>query len=404
MASAPMCPAEDFDYTSRGIGSRLHDDLKGLREEAAAVYSQQLDGHWIITRYEQIVAAAMDTATFGSAQGVVLPHPGHVARAVPLESDPPEHTVYRRFLQPRFRKAAVSQLEERLRDIVTTCLDAVAQAGKCDLVTALTEVVPCIAIGELLGLPDTDRERWRSLVVESLDSGVARDAERNAAAVRAMANYLTAAIDSRRGAPDDGGILWQLANDQIDGAPITTEKALGLAHLVLFAGHSTTAHVASTMFYLLATLPAVRADLLYDPERILPFIDEVLRYDTSVTGMARTATCPHEIDGRQIGAGDKVLLMFTSGNRDERVFTNPDVFDIDRKGRPHLSFGWGPHRCLGEHIARMELRIMVEEVLRRMPDFQLVAGFVPEYMVGVDRGLPALPVIFTPSRSEAMAR
>lgn len=396
MSPDARCPAKDFNYADRAIGPDFHALLKGLRDEAPAVYSEQLDGHWIITRYDAVVAAAMDTTTFSSAQGVMIPSPGHAARAVPLESDPPEHTRYRKFLLPRFRKAETRKLEEGIRAIVLNSLAKVVEQGECDLVEALTDVVPCIAIAELLGLPEEDRESWRHRAVTVLRSAYEGDAETNAKASQEMGAYLYAAVETRRGAPDDGGLLWQLANDEIEGESLTTEMALGIAILVLFAGHDTTAQVASSLFYLLATRPDLRSTLIENPDRIPDFIEEGLRFDTSVTGMARTATCPHQVDGQQIAEGDKVLLMFTSGNRDERVFPNPDEFDLDRRGRPHLAFGWGPHRCLGEHIARLELRLMIEEVLRLIPDFQLADGFVPEYNAGVSRGVTSLPVAFRP--------
>jgi cytochrome P450 len=395
--------ADAFDFTDPETVERLYEVYAAMRSRSGAVFSPKLGGHWAITRYEDIIEVCKDPVTFSSAQGATLPVMGNVVPVVPLESDPPEHTRYRRFLGPRFRKAATDLMEPTIRRIVRGCLDKVRGTGECDLVPTLCNQVPAIVIADLLGLPEKDWDAFHTWTADMEQSAYAGDTEANARAAKAIGGYLADAIERRRGSTDDGGVLHQLANSRVEGEPIPPERALGMALLILQAGHETTAHAAASMLYYLADRPELRDRLRGNPQLIAKFVTESLRYEAPVTGMARTATCPANIDGNDIAEGDKLLLLFTSANHDERVYSNPETLDLERNERSHLAFGYGAHRCLGEQLAILELNVIVDEVLRALPDYALKPGTVLTHAPWTARGPVSLPVLFTPTAQEMSA-
>jgi cytochrome P450 len=375
-----------------------------MRSRSAAVFSPKFGGHWAITRYSDVVEIARDTAGFSSAEGVTIPDVGNVVRSIPLEVDPPEHAKYRRFLGPRFRRAGTEEMEPNVRRIVARRLDAIRGLGACDLVPSLTDQIPSMVIADLLGLPEQDWDIFRGWTNTMQVTAYSGDTDANMQASQALAGYLLGAIESRRGrADDDGGVLYQLANGEIDGAPIPPDRALGMSLLILMAGHETTANAAASLLYFLADKPQLREQLCESPELVSRFVNEGLRYAAPVTGMSRTATCPHQIDGNEIAAGDKLLLLFSAANHDERVYADPEQFDLERDERPHLAFGFGVHRCIGEQLAILELRVIVSEVMRAIPDYQLVPGTVITHRPWVSRGPMSLPVTFTPSLAPGLS-
>jgi cytochrome P450 len=389
--------AEKFDFSDPDTVETLYEVYDVLREKSSVVYSPVFDGHWAVTRYETLVELAKDTKTFSSAQGSTIPDVGLTTRSIPLELDPPDHTPYRRYLGPRFRKASVDTMEPSFRGIVQTCLDRFRENGEADLVHELCERVPSIVIAQMLGLPEEDWDQFRAWTTAIQKTAYSGDTEGNARAAGALGGYLMAAIDSRRGLEDDGGVLWQLANESIDGEPIPTEKGLGIAILILMAGHETTASAGASMAYHLADKPELRARLLAEDGLIEKFINEMLRLEAPVTGMRRTVTTPVTVDGNDLVPGDKMLMLFSAANHDPAVYSNPNEFDLDRKERSHLAFGYGAHRCLGESVAILELKCLLQELLVTLPDYALKPGTVVEHTPGIARGPKALPVVFTPS-------
>lgn len=392
--------AASFDYTDPETVERLYEVYGEMRGRSAAVFSPKFGGHWAITRYSEIVEITRDTVGFTSTEGVTIPDVGNVVRSIPLEVDPPEHGKYRRFLLPRFRRAGTDEMEPNVRRIVARRVDAIRGLGTCDLVPSLTDQIPSMVIADLLGLPEQDWDTFRGWTNTMQVTAYSGDTEANTQASQALAGYLRNAIEQRRGSTeDDGGVLYQLANGEIDGAPIPLDRALGMSLLILMAGHETTANAAASLLYFLADKPNLRDRLRESPELVARFVNEGLRYAAPVTGMSRTATCPHLIDGNEIAAGDKLLLLFSAANHDERIYSDPELFDLDRDERPHLAFGFGVHRCIGEQLAILELKVIVSEVLRAIPDYQLVPGTVITHRPWVSRGPMSLPVTFTPSNA-----
>jgi cytochrome P450 len=388
---------QDFDYTDPETVARLHEVFAQLRAQSAATHTPKFGGHWAVTRFDEVISIAKDTKGFTSTEGVTVPVARGPLPVFPIEVDPPEHSKYRQFLAPRFRKGQVALLEDSIRQITRGCLDAVREAGVCDLVPALTEQVPAVVIAVLLGLPEQDWDTYRELTTAMQSSAYSEDATAGAAAYEKFGAYLATALERRRHGEDDSGLLFQLANGLVDGEVLSSEVAIGMAQLVLSAGHETTASAAATQLHYLAKNPELRQCLIDDPKLIPSFVAEALRYEAPVTGMSRTATCPHNIDGNNIEPGDKVVMMFSAANHDERIYTDPDSFDIERNERSHLAFGFGVHRCLGEPLAILELEIIIAEVLRVIPDYQLEPGFDVTFTPGITRGPKSLPVTFTAS-------
>ncbi len=203
---------------------------------------------------------------------------------------------------------------------------------------------------------------------------------------------------ARRGKEDDDTVLGAIANATIDGRHLSDREIRGFTHLLAIAGHETTVNSLSTMLYHLLSEPGLKADLIEHPERIPAMVEESLRYEAPVMSMARTVVHETELGGQQFCPGDKILLAYISANHDDAVFDEPERFDIDRSNNTaHLAFGTGTHKCLGEHLARVEMRVVTEEVLRLMPDVALVEGYEPAWLPArTVRGLQTLPVRFTP--------
>lgn len=389
---------QDFDYTDPETVSRLHEVLATMRAQSGAVHTSAFDGHWVVTRYNDIVAVARDTVSYTSTKGVSVPITRGPIPACPIELDPPEHTPYRQFLIQRFRKGNVAELAPTIRQITRDCLNAVRESGSCDLMLNFGDQVPALVIAKLLGLPEEDWRDFREWSHQMATTAYEKDAAASAEVYAKIGGQLAASIESRRDAPSDGGLLHQLANEIVNGERIPTDVALGMAFLTLVAGHETTAKASGSQLLFLDRNPEMRQLLIDDPSQIAAFVNEALRMEGPVTGMSRTATCPRQIDGQAIQTGDTVLMMFTAANRDDRVYTDPDTFDISRRERSHLGFGFGVHRCLGEHLAILELEIMLDEVLTTIPDYR-VTGDDIEMTPGTTRGPRFLPVTFTPSHA-----
>ena len=269
---------------------------------------------------------------------------------IPAGVDPPEHTKYRRILQPFFMPVAMPSYEEPLRAVARENLEKVASQGEADLVQVLGRTVPPVAITSMFGLPLTDAERFMDWTERLMATGFAGDLAGNQAVTEELEDYLEAACLERRG-HDDGSILAAIANATVDDErPLTSDEIRGMTHLLAVAGHETTVNAIGTMLYHVATQPGLKQQLLDDPASIPAMVEEALRYDSAVMSMSRTVVTETEIGGQQMEPGDQVLLAYISANRDDRHFDRPDEFVVPREGNTHLAFGSGVHKCIGEHL------------------------------------------------------
>jgi cytochrome P450 family 142 subfamily A polypeptide 1 len=361
-----------------------------MRKEAP-VYWDDHTGIWGITRYEDIMAVARDHKTFCSGQGS---RPESLSPQM-INSDPPEHDLRRGIIRAGFTPRRVQAHESYLRDKVRQLIDAVAERGSCDFVRDLATPLPMYMIGELMGLPEEDHERllhWSDIFA----SGNFEDMEALTRAARECSAYFRPIIEERRGS-DGEDLISLVANARIDGRGLSMEDLFAEVTLILVGGDETTRHVMSGGLEALMRDRAQWEALRTDRALLKGATEEMLRWVTPVKNMNRTATRDVELGGRRIREGDKMLLLYHSGNRDERVFADSERFDIRRFPNDHLAFGgYGRHHCLGAALARLELRVLFDELLDRLPEIDLADPEAPldQRRGNFVLGLETLPVVF----------
>ncbi|HKJ54390.1 MAG TPA: cytochrome P450 [Nitriliruptoraceae bacterium] len=385
--------------------------LARLRDQQPVARASDPDGNrvWLVTRHADIVAVSKDTATFSSRRGVVTLEPldQHQldTRRVLMEQDPPLHAAWRRLLNADFTPRAVRGLEEGIRLFTAATLDAIDGSATIDGVVDIAEQVPIKVLCQLLGVPD-DRARElvslgnRMVSATGDDEAEGMDPEdlrllpfSHPAALDGLAMARELATQRRARPTDD--ITSLLVHGEVDGRPLTeTEFEMTWLFLVL-AGNETTRHAISHALHLLAHRPDLFDQWAADPDLDQAAADEVIRLSSPIVWHKRTATVDTQIAGQPIAAGDAVLLVFASGNRDARVFTDPDEPDLSRSPNPHVSFGrGGPHFCLGAHLARLEVAVVVREFLDRVATVQ-PAGPAVRLESNHFNGLRHLPLAVT---------
>ena len=359
------------------------------------VYNDPASGLWALLLHEDIIWAERHREIFSSA-------PGSRPRTGPqpsmIDSDDPIHLRRRHLVDKGFAMSRVAAYEDWIRSIVTELIDAVEQAGSCDLVHDLASPLPTAVIADLLGVRPEDRatlQRWSDEMVSGADGpqNVTPDVLDAAASYYA---YMNEVFDDRRAQPRED-LISVLVHARIDGEGLTHDELLGESLLLLVGGNETTRNAISGGVDALLRDRGQWERLLEQPELIPGAVEECLRWVTPVINMARTTTQDVEVRGRTIPEGEQVLLMYASGNRDEHVFEDPDRFDIARDPNPHVTFGYGTHYCLGASLARVEIRVMLQELTRRLPDLALAdpSAAVQRTHSSFIRGLVSLPVRFS---------
>jgi linalool 8-monooxygenase len=357
------------------------------------------DGFWSLTKAQDIAAISKDSATYSSARNGVfiseeMPLPVDVVRAVVLGKDPPEHTKYRVIVQKVMTPKMINALEDKIRDRVTRLLDAVCEQGSCDVVRDLSVELPLQTIAELLGVPQEDRMQlfeWTNQIEEATQ-GHADGMQ----AFGEIAMYLTGLIAQRKENPGDD-LVTLLINAEVDGEQLNDLELTAFFALLMFAGNDTTRNTSSGGVLALIEHPDQYAKLREDPSLIPGAVEEILRWVTPVMWFRRTPTTDVEIRGVPIKEGAKVVIWYASGSRDEELVDDPMRFDVTRPKVDHQAFGGGGrHFCIGSSLARLQLRVLFEELTRRVPDMEL-AG--PPQRQGSNwvSSLVSLPIKFTPS-------
>ena len=359
---------------------------RDLREKCPVAHSDEFGGFWMLSRYHDIRKAARDPQLFTSSQGVTLPPVGNPMPFLPIELDPPKHPKYRKTMQTWFSVRAIEKLEPTVREVVNNLIDQIEPHGHADLTQALAGPLPPIVIALLLGLPQEDWPRFRELAETMVNSAEEQDEERNAVSAMELMGYLYNQIEARREAPADD-MLTRMIGIEIDGEPIAPDAVLGLAFFLLMAGHETSVGGISMMLMHIAKNPDVQQRLIEDRSLIPKAVEEALRLEPPIQTIARTVAKDICLRGVDLAEGEKVVLAWGSANRDTAIFDRPDEFVVDRARNPHIAFGDGIHRCLGAALARLEMRIVLEEVLRRIPGYRIadesqieVGGFLARHV------------------------
>jgi cytochrome P450 len=394
VALTPAEPDPPFDYRDEFIRAHEEDYFRTQRERCPVLRSEEFGGFWALTKFDDIAAAAHDHEHFTTTGGPTIPSFGRPYGAKPLTSDPPEHAKYRKILQPFFTAAAVAAMEPLVRTIVRERVADIRDRGAADFMTELGEPVPAEVMAVTLGV---GRERAVEISLmnkKTQSSAINADAAGTAEVQARILEFITAEIESRRREPRDD-LLSAIVHSEVDGEPITDDIRYGMAMMLIVAGTDTTVSgITNTLALLAHRSVGYRGSLLAEPDLLSGFVNESLRYDAPVFGLARTVREPVRMRGVAMRPGDRVLLLWGSGNRDADRWADADTFDPDRKETGNLTFGWGRHRCIGDHLAKLEIRVVVEEVLRTMPGYRLAdAGPLP-MRTDLEHGPRSLPVVW----------
>lgn len=365
---------EHFDHTDPVAAQDVYGPLAHARERCPVLFSAKHGGFWVLTRYADVIDAANDYAHFTTRHGVTIPPLGLAVSSVPLMTDPPEHTAYRRSLQPFFSPSAIAGHEPAVRKIVVDQIVSFASRGEADLVKELARPVPCTVVAVILGLEPATWPAFNAWVQAMEDASLAGDLQGRDRNSMALKDFLVSEIESRKGRPQND-LLSVIARLEIGGEAVPDVIRYGMAQLLLVAGHDSTVSGIANLLRHLMEHPDLRRRLPHDRELLDQVIDESLRFESPVFGLARTVETDTSIDGVTLSRGDRVLVSFGAANHDPARFPDPDAFCPMRpEVAAHVAFGHGRHRCLGEHLARLELRVTVEELLTRIPDYHLQEG------------------------------
>jgi len=390
----------EFDPYAYEIHADPYPVYAALRAHAP-VYRNERLGFWALSRHADVLAAFRDPERFSNRNGVSLDPaawtPAAQATMSFLAMDPPRHTRMRALVSRGFTPRRIAELEPRIRELARQHLDRVVEAGRCDFIADFAGQLPMDVISEMLGVPEADRDRlrtWADAVVHR-EEGITDIPPAAIEAAASILGYFNDLVAERRTQPRDD-LTGALLAAEIDGDRLTDYEVLGFLFLMIIAGNETTTKLLGNALYWLWRNPDQRRLVQDDPTLIPRWVEETLRYDGSTQALARTVATDVDLHGHTLRANDRVVLLIGSANRDERVFPEPDRFDIRRDTSALLSFGHGTHFCLGAALARLEGRVALEEVQARLPDFEIdPAGIARIHSVNV-RGFAALPITFTP--------
>ena len=357
---------DDIRLLSPAFYADPHERFTWMRANAP-VYWDDATGIWGIACYADLMHVAKEWEVFCSGEG------SRPDSSVPsmINMDPPQHVLRRRIISAGFTQRRVQDHEPYLRRKVNDLIDAVAARGECDFVREIATPLPMHMIAELMGLPEADYEKllhWSDLFA----TGNAELADQVRAAILEYSHYIVGVIAKRRGGSAED-LVSLAVNAEVDGERLTEEDLIFETMLVLVGGDETTRHVISGGLEALLRRPEQMAKLRANPALVPSAVEEMLRWTTPIQNMNRTATRDTELCGQTIRAGDRMLLLYPSANRDESVFERPFEFEIERAPNDHVAFGgFGRHHCLGAQLARLELRVLFEELLMRMPEIALL--------------------------------
>ncbi len=379
-------------------GREPHDAYAWMRANAPVYYDERND-LWAAASYATVKQASVDTESFSNAQGI---RPKSAPLPMMIEFDAPEHVLRRRLVSEGFTPKRVRAMEDRLRVACDAIIDTVCEQGHCDFVADIAAPLPIAVIGDMLGFAPENRGellRWSDDMLKSQGSPDPGDMERAMEAFVGYTGYINPVLAERRADKSTDDLVGVLCQAEMEGHSLDDDSLVHETLLILIGGDETTRHVISGGMDELLAHPDQVARLAADPAGLMPgAVEEMLRWVSPIKNMARTATRDVELGGETIGAGQQIILLYPSANRDAEVFDRPDVFDIARTPNPHIAFGFGAHFCLGNQLARLELKVMFEQLLARLPDIRLAVdrSALPRREANFISGIERMPVEFTP--------
>jgi cytochrome P450 len=368
-----------------------------LRSRCPVAHTDRWEGSWLPTTYADVTTIARDIEHFSSRSVSVMPPPKNQLQAgvlpagvPPISADPPTHTWTRRLMLPWFSPRRVDEYEVYTRALCRRLVDGFIERGRCDAAADYAQQIPVRVIGIVLGVPEEMSDAFTGWVRDVLE--FAHDEERRTRGRDELVAYLLGEMAKRRTDPGDD-LISELLHTEVDGEPVSDGHVLGMAALTLIAGVDTTWSAIGSAMWHLATNPSDLARLRDEPTLMPTAVEEFLRAYSPVT-MARIVTEDIEFQGCPMKAGDRVLMNFPSANRDPSAFPDADKVLIDRQVNRHVAFGAGIHRCAGSNLARMELRVAIEEFIGRIPSFHLDPDGEVTWAGGQVRGPRTVPVLF----------
>jgi cholest-4-en-3-one 26-monooxygenase len=380
-----------------------HDAWAWMRANAP-VYFDEASGVWGITRYEDVREVSKHPETFSNAGGI---RPENPPIPMMIDMDDPEHWKRRKLVNRGFTPKRVRGEEDKIQHACDWIIDQVCEQGECDFVRDIAMALPMIMIGDMLGVDPPDRAdllRWSDEMLSALVGH--QTEEEMARAATSFGDYTTyaAGVIERRRAEATDDLMSVLVHAEVDGERLSDDEIIHESLLILIGGDETTRHVISGGMYQLIVDPDQRDALVADRDLLPTAVEEMLRWVSPIKNMCRTATVDTELRGQQVSAGQKLMLFYPSANRDDEVFDDPFRFDIRRTPNEHVAFGFGPHFCLGASLARLELLVMFDRLLDRLPDMEMAEAGEPGYRAAnFVSGYEKMPVRFTPTAPVGVA-
>jgi cytochrome P450 len=380
----------------------VHDDpyptYRRLRDEAPVYRNDEL-GFWALSRYADVLDGFHDQERLRSSGGITLEQKPDFPMLI--TTDPPGHTQLRRLVSRAFTPRRVADMEPEIRALSTEFIDEFVEHGHADLIADYAAKLPMHVIARMLGVARADEDQLRAWSDALLhrEEGVPDVTPEGIAASIDLYRYFAALVREKAAAPGDD-LTSALIVAEVDGERLSADDVIGFCFLLIIAGNETTTKLLGNCLLALQRFPSERQKVLDDPARIPDAVEEILRFDGSTQLLARTLACDVTLHGTTMPAGDKVLLLIGAADHDERVFEQPERFDLDRVQRTHLGFGHGIHVCLGAALARLEMRVSLEELLRRLPDYDLDEAGLVRVHSGNVRGYARMPMRFTPGPRE----
>ncbi len=377
----------DFDPSELSVQDDPYAFFRELRSRSPVFHCESLD-LWVVTRYADVRTVLEDGETFASGRGTV-PDGFLPSKPMMIVEDDPYHAHLRSAVHRRFTPRRVRAMEGFIRRVSAELLDAIDSDGEADLVRSFCDPLPVAVVTELLGVGFEDRDEFKRHASRIIHSS-GRGHESVARSQSWIFETIERMLVNRAAAPRDD-LIGALLRPPPGVPTLGRDELLGFCSLLLIAGTETTTNAFANSIWILGREPELREWLARDPSRLGPAIEEFLRFESPAPGLSRVATRDVEVGGVTIPEGSRVHMLFASANRDETVFERADRVDAQRHPNPHLAFGLGVHFCLGASLARLELRIGLEEFLRRFPRYELDEGRAERLRSEVARGFVKLP-------------
>lgn len=395
---------EQFDHHSEEFAERWREIYADMRHACPVAHSDKHGGFFVLTRYEDAKRVLRDSDTFvcgrdltfgGTTVGGGVTVPTNPVRMGMMEMDPPQSQSYRQVLAPWLSRKAIERYRPRMQEIVSWTVDRIIEVGSFDFVTDIANPLPAMVSLDYFGLSLDKWNDYATILHKAVyrERGSARELGVLLDDVRATVKERRAAVVGAPSNPTDA-----LITAEVDGEPIDDELVTELLFMLLNGGIDTSTALIASMFSYLDEHHDERAALAADTSLIPTAVDEMLRYFTPGPGVARTVARPVDIGGQHLEPGDRVWLALGSANYDAEVFADPELVKLDRDNNSkHLSFGFGMHRCLGAFLAPVEIAVLLEEVLRRLPDYRIDRDQVRHYpSIPLVNGYIAMPATFSP--------